>query len=163
MASAFLGPVLLMPLLSKTLANVAAILAGLIAFAPEIYYETKARLEAESIRTVPIAADEVATQPRRLEETGARWVTIGMEAGWSSPPAEAISMMSAPRPAPENPMAMATEEDLKQYREDRRSRAQPRQQSDICRNSRVYFYRGNERRWYCRKAGQRQSSPRRAA
>jgi len=150
-----------MSLLSKTLTNVGAVLAGLITFAPEVCYETRAQPEAESIRTV--TAGEVATQPRRLDEVGARWATIGMEAGWSSPPAEVISTMSAPLTTPKNPMAMATEEDLKQYREDRRSRAKPQQQSDICRNSRVYFYRGNEKRWYCRKAGQRQSSPRRAA
>jgi hypothetical protein len=108
-----------MPLLRKTLGNVGAILAGLMTFAPEVFYWTETRPELQTTTAVAIGRDQTANQPGRLDEYGERWAAIGTVTSWSSPPKDMISTMSAPLKTPENPMAFATEEDLIQYRQDR--------------------------------------------
>jgi hypothetical protein len=153
-----------MPLLGKTFRNVGAILAGLMTFAPEVYYGTDIRLEAVTTTSeVPTPPNEAPGQPKGLDEFRWRWVEVGMVADQFLSRTDVISTSAPAFPASENRMALATEEDLKQYQEDRRPRAEPQSQSDICRNNRIYFYRGNHKYWHCARVGQRRSGRPRAA
>ena len=72
-------------------------------------------------------------RPRAVEET-------------ASPP---------PSPAPQYPMAQATEDDIKQYLDDRRAKAEKNSESksrdDICKKGRTFFYRGHHQYWHCRR------------
>jgi hypothetical protein len=61
----------------------------------------------------------------------------------ASPPVE--------QPAPQNPMAQANEDDLKQYKEERRPRSEERHRDDICKKGRIYFYREHHQYWHCRR------------
>jgi hypothetical protein len=52
-----------MPLLGRTIENVGAILAGVLTFAPEVYYGTKTRPESFAhTSAVAIAPDDAASQ-----------------------------------------------------------------------------------------------------
>jgi hypothetical protein len=69
-----------------------------------------------------------------------------------------VEETSAAQPAPvpqQFPMAQATEDDLKQYRDERRAKAEknaePKKRDDVCRKGRVYFYRARHQYWHCRR------------
>jgi hypothetical protein len=68
---------------------------------------------------------------------------------------ETSAASSTPSPAPQYPMAQATEDDIKQYLDERRAKAEKNSESksrdDICRKGRTYFYRGHHQYWHCRR------------
>jgi hypothetical protein len=73
-------------------------------------------------------------RPRPVEETAA-----------ATPP---------PAPVPQYPMAQATEDDLKQYLDERRAKAEKnaeKNRDDICKKGRIYFYREHHQYWHCRR------------
>ena len=52
-------------------------------------------------------------------------------------------------------MAQATEDDIKQYMDERRAKAEKNAESKprdaICKKGRIYFYRDNHQYWHCRR------------
>ena len=51
-------------------------------------------------------------------------------------------------------MAQATEDDLKQYLDERRAKAEKnaeKNRDDICKKGRIYFYREHHQYWRCRR------------
>jgi hypothetical protein len=74
----------------------------------------------------------------------------------SAPPAAATTAAPpAPSSAPQYPMAQATEDDVKQYLDERRAKAEKnseqKSRDDICRKGRIYFYRERHQYWRCRR------------
>jgi hypothetical protein len=69
--------------------------------------------------------------------------------------AETSAAPPQPSPAPQYPMAQATEDDIKQNLDERRAKAEknsePKSRDDICRKGRTYFYRGHHQYWHCRR------------
>jgi hypothetical protein len=57
--------------------------------------------------------------------------------------------------APQYPMAQATEDDIKQYLDDHRAKAEKnseqRSRDGICRKGKIYFYREHHQYWHCRR------------
>jgi hypothetical protein len=69
----------------------------------------------------------------------------------SASPSASPSPAASPSPVPSLPMAQATEDDLKQYREERKARAEARPHDDICKKGRYYFYREHHQYWRCKR------------
>ena len=98
----------------------------------------------------------VEPQPRRVADAP----TVAAPA--APAPAAAAPTVAAPTaaapaasPAAQYPMAQATEEDLKQYLDEHRAKAEKnseqKSRDDICKKGRTYFYRGHHQYWHCRR------------
>jgi hypothetical protein len=70
-------------------------------------------------------------------------------------PAPAPAAASPTESAPQYPMAQATEEDMKQYQEERRAKAEKNSdqgsRDGICKKGKIYFYRERHQYWHCRR------------
>jgi hypothetical protein len=158
--------------LSSRVKKYSVVFGGLIVFALVVSYETlgTARVpEPKDTKALVLAQATEAAETRNLSQDSddftERWTAIKTEAyraavAAQSRPAEAApppAAAAAPSPAvpqppkAQPPMAQATEEDLKQYLDERRPRAEERRRDDICKKGRIYFYREHHQYWHCRR------------
>ena len=72
-----------------------------------------------------------------------------------APAAAAPAAEPSPSAPAQYPMAQATEDDIKQYLDDRRAKteknSEQRSRDGICRKGKVYFYREHHQYWHCRR------------
>ena len=152
----------------------------LIAFALAVSYATANRAgapepkKAEAAQIARVITSVMADQADGHDDFSERWTAIKSEAyraalaeksrlneamltplaPSSSPtpsPSASLSPAASPSPTPSLHMAQATEDDLKQYREERKARAEARPHDDICKKGRYYFYREHHQYWRCKR------------
>ena len=152
----------------------------LIVFALAVSYATANRAvspepkKAEAAQIARVITSVMADQADGHDDFSERWTAIKSEAyraalaeksrlneamltplaPSSSPtpnPSASPSPAASPSPTPSLPMAQATEDDLKQYREERKARAEARPHDDICKKGRYYFYREHHQYWRCKR------------
>ena len=152
----------------------------LIAFALAVSYATANRTgspepkKVEAAQIARVITSVMADQADGHDDFSERWTAIKSEAyraalaeksrlneamltplaPSSSPtpsPSASPSPAASPSPTPSLHMAQATEDDLKQYREERKARAEARPHDDICKKGRYYFYREHHQYWRCKR------------